>query len=222
MKVIVMGCGRVGSQVSNMLANRGHQVTVIDHRDADAGVRLGQGFKGRILHGLGFDRQVLLEAGIQTADAFIAASSSDNANIAAARIARNIFKVPRVVARMYDPRRAEIYQRLGLMTISSTDLGVRQIYEMITHVDLNAIHKFGRGEVSMIAIEADINLAGRSARDLNVPGEVLVISITRDDKALIPTTGTEFREGDVVHLAVHAQAMTRLEAMLGLERRNEL
>lgn len=221
MKVIVMGCGRVGSQVSNLLANRGHQVTVIDHRDADALARLGKGFKGKVLHGLGFDRTVLLEAGIETADAFIAASSSDNANIAAARIARNIFRVPRVVARMYDPRRAEIYERLGLMTISSTDLGVRQIYEMITHVDLNSIHKFGRGEVSMLAIEADYNLAGRSVRDLNVQGEVMVVSITRDDTAFIPGIGTPFREGDIVHLVVHANAMTRLEGMLGLERRNE-
>jgi trk system potassium uptake protein TrkA len=220
MKVIVMGCGRVGSQVSRLLSNRGHQVTVIDHRDADAHARLGNEFKGRIIHGLGFDRDVLESAGIQSADAFVAASSSDNANIVAARIARNIFRVPRVVARMYDPRHAEIYERLGLMTISSTELGVRRIYEMVTHTDLDVVHKFGRGEVSMIALEADFSLAGRTPRDLTVPGEVMVISVTRDDRAFIPSSGSEFREGDLIHLAVMASAMTRLEEMLGLERRN--
>lgn len=220
MKVIVMGCGRVGSQVSNLLAQRGHDVTVIDHRDADASSRLGPNFKGQVLHGLGFDRDVLHRAGISTADAFIAASSSDNANIVAARIARTIFRVPRVVARMYDPRRAEIYQRLGLSTISGTQLGVRQIYDMVTHTDLDVLYKFGRGEVSVLTVEVDFHLAGRSGRDLTIPGEVMIFSVTRDDHAFIPTAGTEFREGDILHLAVASTSMTRLEEMLGIERRN--
>lgn len=220
MKVIVMGCGRVGSQVSVLLSHRGHDVTVIDHRDADALTRLGPNFKGRVINGLGFDRQVLIEAGIEKAEAFVAASASDNANIVGARIARNVFHVPRVVARMYDPRRAEIYQRLGLMTISSTDLGVRQIYELVTHTDLDVVKKFGRGEVSLITVEASHHLAGRLARDLSIPGEVSIVSITRDDRAFIPSSGTEFREGDILHLAVLATSMTRLEEMLGIERRN--
>lgn len=219
MKVIVMGCGRVGSQLSNLLASRGHKVTVIDHRDADALTRLGPGFKGQVINGLGFDQQILLEAGIKTADAFVAASSSDNANIIGARIARNIFHVPRVVARMYDPRRAKIYQRLGLMTISRTDLGVRQIYEMVTHSDFDVLHKFGRGDVSMIAIDAPYTLNGHTVRELNIPGEVTVITITRNDQAFIPSSGTEFQEGDIIHMAVLATAMTRLEQLLGLERR---
>ncbi|MDX9992492.1 MAG: TrkA family potassium uptake protein [Anaerolineales bacterium] len=222
MKVIVMGCGRVGSQLSKLLAQRGHDVTVIDHRDADAGLRLGDDFTGRIVHGLGFDRDVLNRAGIATADAFIAASSSDNANIVAARIARNIFRVPRVVARMYDPLRAEIYQRLGVSTISGTQLGVRQIYDLVTHTDLDVLHKFGRGDVSVLAVEAGFELAGRSMRDLGIPGEVVVFSVTRDNHAFIPTNGTEFHEGDVLHLAVASTSMTRLEEMLGLEKRNEL
>jgi trk system potassium uptake protein len=219
MKVIVMGCGRVGSQVSNMLAAAGHNVTVIDHRDVGAATRLGPSFKGTLISGLGFDRAVLVGAGVEQADVFIAASASDNANIVAARIASHVFHVPRVVARMYDPRRAEIYHRLGLMTISSTDLGVRQIYEMVTHTDLNILHKFGRGEVSVIAIEVDYTLAGRTVRDLSIPSEVTVISVTRNDRAFIPSAGTEFQEADIVHLAVHSTSMSRLEEMLGLERR---
>jgi len=219
MKIIVMGCGRVGSQVAQRLSENKHDVTVIDHRDPDASQRLGKDFHGKVIHGLGFDQQALLEAGIETAEGFVAASSSDNANIVAARIARNLYHVPRVVARMYDPRHAEIYRQLGLMTISGTQLGVSRMYELVTHTDLEAVHKFGRGEVALVRYEVGPELAGRTARDLNIPGEVTLTAITRADSAFLPTAGTAFREGDVLHIAVLASAMSRLEAMLGLERR---
>lgn len=216
MKIIVMGCGRVGSQVSLLLAERGHDVTVIDHRDTDATLRLGPKFKGRVINGLGFDENILIQAGIKQADAFIAASSSDNANIVGARIARNIFQVPRVAARLFDPRRAEIYQRLGLKTISTTTMGAERIYELITHSDLDVLHNFGHGEVSVVAAEVSSNLAGRTVRDLNVPGEFSVVSITREEKAFIPSPGTEFRVGDLLHLVVQSSALSRLQDMLGL------
>ena len=216
MKIIVMGCGRVGSQVSLLLAERGHDVTVIDHRDTDATLRLGPKFKGRVINGLGFDENILIQAGIKEADAFIAASSSDNANIVGARIARNIFQVPRVAARLFDPRRAEIYQRLGLKTISTTTMGAERIYELITHSDLDVIYNFGHGEVSLVAAEVSSNLAGRTVRDLNVPGEFSVVSITREEKAFLPSPGTEFRVGDLLHLVVQSSALSRLQDMLGL------
>lgn len=220
MKLIVIGCGRVGSQVSRLMSSKGHDVTVIDHRDTDAAARLGPDYKGRLISGLGFDRDILLEAGVEQADVLVAASSSDNANIVAARIARNIFKVPRVITRLYDPQRAEVYQRLGLLTISTTNWGAERVYELATHTDLDVIYNFGRGEVSIVAVEAPYTLAGRTVRDLNVLGEFNVISITRDDKAFLPSAGTQFREGDVLHLAVQSSSLTRLEDMLGLERRS--
>ncbi len=216
MKIIVMGCGRVGSQVSLLLAEQGHDVTVIDHLDLDATTRLGPGFKGRVVNGLGFDEHILKEAGITHADAFIAASSTDNANIVGARIAKNIFKVPRVVARLFDPRRAEIYQRLGLKTISTTTMGAERIYKLVTHSDLDVTHNFGHGEVSLVAAEVPYSLAGRTVRDLAVPGEFNIVCITRGEKAFLPSTGTEFREGDILHLAVLSSALPRLQQMLGL------
>ena len=218
MKIIVMGCGRVGLQVSQMLASEGHEVTVIDH-DADAIARLSPDFRGKVVRGIGFDRSVLLEANVETAEAFVAASSSDNANIIAARIARNIFHVPRVVARLYDPLRAEIYQRLGLITISTTTWGAERICEVVTHTDLDVAYTFGRGEVSMVVIEAPLQLAGRTVQALSVPGEIVVVSITRAGQALIPLLGSEFKEGDRIYLAVIPSAMDRLEQMIGLERR---
>lgn len=218
MKIIVMGCGRVGSQVSQLLSDLGHEVTVIDH-DANAPARLGPEFKGRIVRGLGFDRNALLEAGVEGAEGFVAASSSDNANIVAARIARTIFRVPRVVARLYDPLRTEIYERLGLSTISSTAWGAERIVEVVTHTDLDVMHIFRDGGTTLVRVEAPAHLNGHHVTQMNIPGEVMVIAISRDDQTFIPVSGSEFREGDIIHLTVIPSAMNRLEEMLGIGRR---
>jgi trk system potassium uptake protein TrkA len=218
MKTIIMGYGRIGSQVGKLLTEQQHDVTIIDH-DADADGRLGPNFKGRIIRGLGFDQNVLVQAGIQEAEAFVAASHSDNANIVSARIARNIFHVPRVVARLFDPIRAEIYQRLGLITISPNNWGAERIIQLLTHSELDVWDSFGRGEVSLVHLDAPPQLIGRTVNQLNVPGELLVASITRNEQAFIPTTGTVFQDGDLLNLVVLSSAMQRLEAMLGLERR---
>jgi trk system potassium uptake protein TrkA len=193
-------------------------VTIIDH-DANSEGRLGPNFKGRIIKGLGFDRNILMQAGIEQAEAFVSASQSDNANIVAARIARNIFHVPRVVARLYDPRRAEIYQRLGLTTISSTNWGAERIFQVLTHMDIDVWNTFGSGEVALVHVDLPPQLAGRNVMQLNVPGEIMVVSITRDDHAFVPSSGTEFHEGDLVHLVVLSSAMDRLEDLLGMEGR---
>jgi trk system potassium uptake protein len=217
MKIIIMGCGRVGSQVSQLLVRHGHAVTVIDHDD-NASARLGTEFKGRIIHGLGFDRNILLEAGVESAEGFVAASASDNANIVAARIARNIFRVPRVVARLYDPIRAEVYQRLGLSTISSTAWGAERIVEVVTHADLDVLTVFSDGGATMVRVEAPALLSGRRVAQMNIPGEVSVTAITREDHTFLPVSGTEFQYGDIIYLAVIPSAMPRLEELLGIER----
>ena len=217
MKVIIMGCGRVGSQVSLLLSRQGHEVIVIDH-DANALSKLGTDFKGRVIRGVGFDKKVLIEAGVETAEGFVSASSSDNANIVAARIARNIFRVPRVVARLYDPVRAEIYQRLGLTTISSTAWGAERIVEVVTHNDLDVLNVFSDGGTTMVRVEAPARLNGHRVAQMNIPGEVSVTAITRNDHTFIPVSGTEFQDGDVLYLAVIPSAMNRLEEMLGIER----
>ena len=218
MKVIVMGYGRIGAQVSKLLTDQKHEVTIIDH-DANADARLTPDFKGRLIRGLGFDRNVLMQAGIEQAEAFVAASTSDNANIVAARIAHNIFHVPRVVARLYDPHRAEIYQRLGLKTVSSTNWGAQRIFQELTHSEMDVWQTFGHSEVSLVHLETPPQLYGRNVNQLNVPGEIMVVSIVRSEQAFIPVSGTEFQEGDILNLAVLSSAMERLEELLGMERR---
>lgn len=215
MNVIVMGCGKVGEQLCRLLEGAGHAVTVID-ADPAALSHLGTEFKGRKVQGVGFDRDILIEAGIEQAEGFAATSPSDNANIVAARIARNIFHVPRVVARLYDPRRAEIYRRLGLTTISMTAWGAERINELLTHTDIDPVYSFGRGEVSLVSVEITPNLEGHRVNDLTIPGEMHISAITRNQEALIPSLGTVFKAGDIVYLVVHASALDRLEALLGV------
>jgi trk system potassium uptake protein TrkA len=210
-----MGCGRVGEQLAQLMAEEGHEVAVIDYNPG-ALARLGPDFKGRRVTGIGFDRDVLLRAGIEQADGFAAMSSSDNANVVAARIARNIFHVPRVIARLFEPERAEVYKRLGLVTISSTTWGAERTRELLTHAELDAVRSFGAGEVQMLEVEIPIHLVGRTVRDLTVPGEVNVVTLTRDGRALLPLMGTVFRAGDVVHLAVLSNALDRVERLLDL------
>jgi len=215
MKVIIMGCGRVGVQLARLLVDEGHQVAVIDY-DADALKRLGPDFKGQKVVGVGFDRDVLIKAGIEHADAFAAASSSDNANILAARIAHNIFHVPRVVARLFDPQRAEIYRRLGMLTISSTTWGAERIRELITSAEIDPVFSFGSGEVSLVNIEVPGQLVGRMVKDLTVTGEISVVAVTRQGAAFIPTLGSQFKDGDIIHVVILASALERFKTLLGL------
>lgn len=215
MRVIIMGCGRVGEQVSRRMDEKGHQVAVI-HDAEEVIERLGPRFHGKVVIGVGFDRDILLQAGIENADAFAATSPSDNANIVAAQIARNIYRVPRVIARLYDPRRAELYRRLGLVTISTTTWGAERIYEMLTHTELDAEVTFGHGEVTLIPVDAPLNLIGRTVSNVAIPGEISVVTITRNGMAELAILGAEFREGDLIHFAVHSRALSRFETLLGL------
>ncbi|MCE1255071.1 MAG: TrkA family potassium uptake protein, partial [Anaerolineae bacterium] len=209
MKIIVMGCGKVGEQLCRMLDKSGHQVTVIDS-DASNLNRLSANFSGVRVQGVGFDKDILLQAGIEQAEAFAATSPVDNANIIAARIAQNIYHVPRVVARLYDPRRAEIYRRLGLVTISMTTWGAERINEFLTHTNLDTVQSYGRGEVSMASIEISSLLDDHAIKDLNIPGEIQVCVVTRDGEAFIPDNLARFRVGDIVHVAVHSASMDKL------------
>jgi trk system potassium uptake protein TrkA len=215
MKVIIMGCGRVGIQLAKLLLAEDHQVAVIDC-DPNALSNLEPRLMVQKVLGVGFDRDVLLEAGIESADAFAAASSSDNANILAARVARNIFHVPRVVARLYDPQRAEIYRRLGMLTISSTTWGAERIRELITSAEFDPIHSFGSGEVSLINVEVPPQLVGRMVKDLTITGEISVVAISRQGAAFIPAMGSPFKDGDIIHMVILASALQRFKTLLGL------
>lgn len=212
MNFIIVGCGRMGSGLAQTLCHRGHQVTVID-RDSAALEGLGPSFKGHKVVGVGFDRGVLEQADIRRADGLAAVTNSDETNIVAARVARSIFRVPRVVARIYDPRKAEVYRRLGLETISTTIWGVNRIAELLTYTALNVVQSLGE-EVDLVEAEVPPTLSGRTVGDLSIPGEVQVITIDRAGKTFLPTARTTLEAGDRMQLAVFTPSADRLKAAL--------
>jgi trk system potassium uptake protein TrkA len=213
MKIIIIGCGRMGGELARELIVRQHTVTIVD-KDPAAFERLGPSFKGQKVIGIGFDRDVLLQAGIERADGLAALTQSDEANVVAARLASQIFRIPTVVARLYDPRKAEIYRRLGLRTIAPVTWGVNRIADILCYARMEPILSLG-SEVDLVDTEIPPLLVGRTVNDMTIPGEIHVVAISRGGKAFLPTLGTVFKEGDQVHLGVLASSAERLKLLLG-------
>jgi len=215
MKIIVVGCGRMGSGLARRLTLQGHTVTVVDN-DPQAFERLGAQFKGQTVVGVGFDRDILLKAGIERADGLAAVTPSDEANLVAARLAGQIFRVPKVVARVYDPEKAEVYRRLGLQTIAPVSWGIDRVAELFTYTTHGTVATLGAGQVDIVEAEVTPLLVGRTVNDVTIPGEVHVIAISRGGKTFLPTLGAAFRDGDTLHLAVLAASADRLKSLLAL------
>lgn len=214
MKILIIGCGKVGSRLARDLSGRGHAITVIDN-DPLAFERLGSSFKGTTMVGVGFDRDVLVKAGIERADAVATVTESDEANVVAAKIAKQVFHVPRVAARVYDPRKADIYRRLGIQTISPVVLGASRLAALLVFSHLTVVDTLGTGEVDLIEADLPPHLTGRRVSDLQVTGEIMVVSITRCGKTFIPNASTVFETGDMLHLAVRSEYADRISDILG-------
>ena len=214
MKIIVIGCGRVGAGLAQSLSQRGHAVTVVDKEPA-AFARLGAGFTGHTATGLCFDREVLLHAGIGRADGLAAVTGSDATNLVTARLARQEFHVPRVVARLYEPRKAAVYQQLGVQTITPITWGIQRIAEILCYSQLHTILSLGSGEVDLVEVELPHLLSGRTVNEVTLAGEIQVVAISRGGNTFLPTLGTVFQEGDVLHLVVLAASAERLTTLLG-------
>lgn len=215
MKFIIIGCGRVGAGLARTLSQRGHAVIVVD-KDPLAVTGIGSAFKGQTVIGSGFDRDVLLQVGIERADGLAAVTGSDEANAVIARLARQVFRVPRVIARLYDPRKAEVYRRLGLQTINPVTWGIHRIAELLCYARLEPIVSLGSGDVDLVETEISPLLVGRTVNEVTIPGEVHVTAISRGGKTFLPTLGTTFQEGDLLHVAVLATSANRLDALLTL------
>lgn len=215
MKILIIGCGRVGAGLAKALISRGHTVTIVD-KDAQAFEKLGENFKGLTGLGIGFDREVLLKMGIERADGLAAVTASDEVNIVAARIAKDIYHVPRVVARLYDIRQAEIYKRLGLHTIAPTEWGIHRIADLLLYSPLDTVFGIGSGDVELVEADVPHLMVGKMVRDLTVTGEVHIVSITRANKTFLPSQGTILHKDDRIHLAVLTSSTSRLREILDL------
>ena len=208
-----MGCGRVGSSLATELEAAGHTVAVIDQA-REAFRRLGPNFKGRTVTGVGFDREVLLEAGIQDADAFAAVSNGDNSNILAARVAREMYGIQNVVARIYDPGRAEIYQRLGIPTVATVIWASDQILRRILPGGARSEWRDATGTVQLLEVHPHLNWYGRPISELETATESRVAFLTRLGEALIPDEHTVLQDGDLVHMTILDAQLAVAEAVL--------
>ncbi|HWS30283.1 MAG TPA: TrkA family potassium uptake protein [Clostridia bacterium] len=214
MRMIIVGCGRNGSGLAEVLSKMGHIVTVIDS-SASAFKALGPAFRGETVEGVGFDRDILLKAKIDRTDALAAFTASDESNAVIARIATEIYHVPKVVARLYNREKAEIYRRLGVQTLSSTTWGIKRAADMLCYSPLNTVFNLGNGDVELVEIEVPLLMVGYHIRDLTVPGEVHVVAIMRGNKTFLPTTGTVLEKDDMLYIAAAASSSGRLKKLFG-------
>jgi trk system potassium uptake protein len=199
--VIIAGSGRVGSELARNLESAGHSVAVID-KNRKAFDRLATNFKGRRVVGFAFDRHVLEEAGIRDAAAFASVTSGDNSNIVSARVAREHYRVPHVIARIYDPRRAQVYQRLGIQTVATVRWTTDQMLRHLAPEDVGVEFTLDNGEVVLIALSAPRETVGRSGTQLDLEGHRRVVAVSRFGVPRIPDKGLTIQEGDVLHIAV--------------------
>lgn len=212
MHVVIMGCGRAGTRLARRLDKDGHSVAVVD-KDPTSFHLLGLDFKGRTVTGIGFDPNILVEAGVERADAFIAVSSGDNSNIVSAMVAKDVFHVPKVITRIYDPRRAQIYRRMGIPTVAPVTWGTNKLMDLLFLEATHTRDTFGNGEVELMELRVPEVLSGKEVRDFESPGEIHIASIERLGAAFMPVAGTKLETDDIVNVVVLRESMEKFQKM---------
>ena len=210
MRIVILGCGRVGSDLARRLVHDGHEVSVIDQA-AEPVERLGPDFPGNFVQGIGFDRDVLIRAGIEDADGFAAVSSGDNSNIIAARVARETFDVQNVVARIYDPRRADVYQRLGIPTVATIRWTSDQVMRRLQPAGALDEWRDPSGNVVLAEVHIGSRWIGHSVTKLESEAPLRVSLITRRGTGMVPLAVTALQEGDLVHATFAESDRSRVE-----------
>jgi trk system potassium uptake protein TrkA len=204
----------VGSELAKLLSGEGHNVVIID-RSKSSFDRLGETFNGLTLVGNGFDLALLKQAGIEKADAFCALTNGDNTNLVSAQVAKRIFKVPKVIARVYDPQRAHIYAALGLDIISGTILFAAMLRDKIIESRFSS-YLIETKELGVIEIEVKNNLIGKKIQDINMPGECLVVAIRRLDGVILPESKTVLKAKDVLMATVKVASLKKVKERFGV------
>lgn len=210
MHIVILGCGRVGSLLATWIDEQGHSVSVID-QESSAFRKLGSTFSGTTVKGVGFDRETLEAAGIDRAHAFAAVSSGDNSNILAARVARETYGVPHVVARIYDPQRAAVYQRLGIPTVATVSWTASQIMKAVLPTNASIEYADPTGTMNLAEVPLAEKWLGRNASELEIETGAKIAFITRYGTAELPTGSHVLQEGDMVYLLFHPDQRVAIE-----------
>ncbi len=214
MYIIIIGCGRVGSELAKLLSQEGHNVVVIDRNNSSFD-RLGGTFNGLTLVGNGFDLNLLKQAGIEKADAVCAVTNGDNTNLISAQVAKKIFNVPKVISRIYDPQRAHIYSALGLDIISGTILFASMLRDKIIESRFSS-YLIETKDLGVIEIEAKDSLVGKTIQEINMPGEFLVVAIRRLQGVIIPEPQTALKDKDILMAAVKVASLKKIKEKFNL------
>lgn len=214
MKVIVVGCGRMGLELVSSLSKKNYSVVAIDtNPDVFVGLPLYHNVTYKV--GVGFDKEVLESAGIAEAASIVACTNSDEVNAVVARVAKEFYRVPQVIARLYSSKKARIYDLLGIQTISTTEWGTRKALKMIEFVDLDAIATIGSSDVEIVKVVAPMLLDQKEVSAIENMG-IKVISILRNNKAKIPSAQSLIHKGDLLYIVVDGDNMIHLNQILGL------
>jgi trk system potassium uptake protein TrkA len=208
--IVIMGCGRVGSSLAHKLEELDHSVAVID-QDPDAFRRLGDDFRGDRITGVGFDRETLIAAGIESASAFAAVSSGDNSNIIAARVARETFGVQKVVARIYDSRRAEVYERLGIPTVANVPWTTARLLRRVLGDASAEAWRDPSGVVTLMAVSLHESWAGHRLTEFEANSSARVGVVTRFGVGQLPLPSTLIQSGDILHVLTTDDQVPLLE-----------
>jgi trk system potassium uptake protein TrkA len=213
MKVIVIGCGRLGAELAYNLFKRGHEVSVIDIVPASFN-NLPADFQGRLNEGEALSQDVLHRAGVEKADAVAAVTNSDALNAVVAYVAKAVYKVPNVLARNYDPHTREIFESFGLQTVSSTSWGAQRMEELIFHSDVRTVFSAGNGEVELYEVVISEPWDGKTFNDLIDCEDCLPVSLTRAGRAIIPSRQTTLQTGDLALISATFEGIESLRRRL--------
>jgi len=215
MKIIVVGCGRVGSDLAVRLFNRGHEVSVIDNVSA-AFNSLGADFQGRFIEGEALSQDVLFRAGIERADALVAATNSDALNAVVGHVAQTLYNVPRVAARNYDPHCRLMMETFNLQVVSSTSWGAQRLEELIYHAEIRTFYSAGNGEIDLYEIVLPDDHAGLKVADLQIPEQSLVVSVTHAGRAALPAPGMVLYGGDLLAISATFEGIEAVRERLNI------
>jgi trk system potassium uptake protein len=211
MNYLIVGCGRVGSRLAKLLTAKGHQVTVVDENPA-AFKRLGAQFAGRVEVGTGIDYDVLRRAGAESADGFVAVTDGDNRNVMAALIAQRMFAIKKIVARIYDPPRGELYRELGIETVCPTTIGAQIILERLIDLPFSTVRSFDFGKVSTFSLTVGPEHAGRRIEELESPARTRVVAIRRETIVTVASPSDVLKPGDELSVVVASEALSEFAA----------
>ncbi|NPV84637.1 MAG: TrkA family potassium uptake protein [Anaerolineae bacterium] len=200
MKVIIVGCGRVGAELAYNLYKKGHEVAVLDSVGA-AFSNLPPDFSGRSLEGDVLNHDMLHRAGIESADALAAVTSSDALNAVVGHVAREVYHIPHVVVRNFNPHTRRLYEVFGLQVVSSTSWGAQRIEEMICHEEVRTVFSAGNGEVEIYEIVIPSECSGRRLSELLQNKECIAVALTRGGRSQLPREDALLEDGDVLHIS---------------------